>query len=187
MPSRHGQISDRQQQSTALLRRANQLWQELTLEQAEAWQRYALGLAERNPNTGLMRIPRAVNIFCGLTAKYLQIHGGLSAPLAPPTGQFMGDGVAVALSAASGELVFTSDSANREDVLTELLAQRLVNKNNRPQPRAYRSLGFVAFDGPGDSASCPVLLAGTYAAAIRFVEASTGRATAVVAIGRVSV
>lgn len=187
MPRRHGQISERQQARVDALVRAGQLWRELTFEQAEAWRAYSLGLAARNPNTGLLRVPRAVNVFVGLAAKYMQIHGGWEAPTDPPSGKFLGDGVGVAIAAGPGEIVFTGDSVNRPGVLTELLAQRLPAPNNRPQPTGYKTMGFVAYAGSGDAFHAPVVLAGVYACAMRYVEAATGRATALVELGRVTV
>jgi len=188
LPRRHGQISDAQRGTVDALRRANFLWQRLSLAQVEAWNAYALRHAERNPHTGLLRVPRSVNLFVGLAAKYLQVHGGFDAPSDPPTGVFVGDGVGVGLGVGEeGGLVFTADAANRPGVLTEVLAQRLRNANNRPQPKAYKSLGFVAFTGAGDTAAFPAPLSGTFVGATRFVEAATGRATALIEIGRVTV
>lgn len=168
------------------LARANVLWRGLTTEQAAKWQDYAATLASRDPATGLMQSPKAVNVFVGLATKYLQVHGGFEAPADPPEGYFLGDVVAVSLSASAQELVFTVSTANREGVSTELLAQWVPGPHNAPRPRSYKSLGFVAFSGSGATFTAPVR-AGTWLCAFRFVEMATGRTTDLLELGRVTV
>jgi hypothetical protein len=165
---------------------ANRAWRDLDPSQAEAWRAYARRHPVRDPETGLLRVPAAVNLFVGLSVKYLQIHGGTSVPLAPPAGVFMGDVVDVTVEADGAGLRFTADAANRPGVLTELLAQRLAGRNNATRPRSHKSQAFAAFSGAGDSRSV-ALWPSWWAAAVRFVEASSGRATGLVEIGRAKI
>lgn len=165
---------------------ANRVWQELSAEEAEAWQAYARGLRKRNPQTGLETVPKGVHTFTGLAVKYLQLHGGRDVPKTPPVGAFLGDTVDVLLGSDPTGLLFTAGSANRAGVTTELLAQRLWGKNNRPKQNGYVSLGFVEFEQPGQVYRVGRNV-GTYAAAYRFVEVATGRSTVPVEIGRATV
>ena len=165
---------------------ANRAWRDLSAAQAEAWRGYARRNAFRDPRTGLMRVPAAPHLFVGLSVKYLQVHGGFTAPLDPPEGVFLGDVGGVALAMGGPRLRVTADAANREGVLTELLTQRLSGRNNSTRPRSYKSQGFRAFTGPGDSALVG-LSPGTWAAAVRFVEASSGRATGLIEVGRADI
>ncbi len=44
---------------------------------------------------------RGDNLFRGLAAKYLQVHGGFTAPTLPPASPFLGDGIAVVANPAA--------------------------------------------------------------------------------------
>ena len=158
-------------------------WNALDDAEAEAWRVYALGQAARNPQTGGMRIPSAYSLFSGLGAKYLQVHGGFVVPSLPPGGRFAGDALSVTVAKGDGTLVFDAGGANREGVLTELLAQRLGGPHNAAKARSYVSLGFFAFEA-GVPVAVEVGWGAYWACAFRFVEAATGRMTEMVEIGK---
>lgn len=178
--------SDAQTQVANNLRKANWAWNDLEWEQVQAWQAYAATQKRRNPETGLLVAPRAVNVFIGLATKFLQVNPNGIIPLDPPQGRFLGDIIEVAVSADGPNLVFTANGDNVSGVVTELLTQRLRHKNNAAKERSYVSAGFVAFDPEHREFTYPVFRA-SYAAAIRFVEAATGRMTELIPIGRATV
>jgi hypothetical protein len=161
-------------------------WENLTDEEFEAWQAYALAQMVRNPQTGGLRKPSPYNLFSGLAIKYLQIHGGHAVPTLPPTGRFLGDLLTPTVTSDSGELILHAEGSNAPGVLTELLAQRLSSPRNAPKAKSYVSLGFYRFED-GAPITVPVEGAGTYACAIRFVESATGRMTEMYPIGRATV
>jgi hypothetical protein len=185
-PGRAGPATEAQGEARRTLARANVAWRGLSPAQAESWRAFARRNAFRDPATGLMRVPAAPHLFVGLAAKYLQVHGGFSVPLEPPEGVFLGDVLDVSVEADGPNLRFEASGANRSGVLTELLAQRLTGPHNTTRPRSYKSLAFVSFEGPGDPALAPVW-PGTWAAAVRFVESASGRATHLIEIGRATV
>lgn len=162
------------------------LWEALTDEEFEAWQAYALAQMVRNPQTGGLRKPSPYNLFTGLGIKYLQVHGGHAVPTLPPTGRFLGDLLTPTVSGAPEALVLHADGSNAPGVLTELLAQRLVRARNAPKTKSYISQGFYRFEN-GAPIAVPVPSQWTYACAIRFVEAATGRMTEMYPIGRATV
>lgn len=164
------------------LRKANWAWRGLNLEQVRRWRNYAASLKSRNPQTGLLVAPKAVNVFVGLATKFLQMHPDAPIPLEPPEGRFLGDIVRVSVEGTSSELVFTGDRANAEGVVTEFLAQRLRSMNNEPKARSYVSAGFLAFDDAHPEFRSE-RFPGAYACAIRFVESSSGRMTELLPIG----
>ena len=101
----------------------------------------------------------------------------LSTPQPPPLTGVRGGGAGVAFSASS---------ANATGVLTELLLQPLASGHRRTYLERYRTRAFAAFadDARAVTVPCPK---GWVAAAVRFVEAATGRTTALVEIGVVLV
>ena len=80
--------------------------------------------------------------------------------------------------------MFTSSAANNAATKTELLLQPLKSRNRTPQPKGYRSKGFIAF-AAGALTATTFVPAGWYYAAYRFVNASTGQVTAAVPLGYV--
>ena len=65
------------------------------------------------------------------------------------------------------------------NVTTELLLQPLKSANRTPQPKGYRSKGFMAFTGT--TLSAPITVpAGWYVPAYRFVNTLTGQDTGLV-------
>ena len=154
----------------------NRAWDALTPEECAAWRAYAATLAARSPETGGMKIPQAYGLFSGLGTKFLQMHGGATVPMLPPSGRFAGDALRIAVAGGIKEVTATADRASAAGVLTEILGQRLSGRNNLPKARDYVSLGFVTF-AAGVPVSVPVGRAGPWAIAYRFVEASSGRMT----------
>ena len=96
-------------------------------------------------------------------------------PLPPLQDEPLGEGV-----------LFTANAPNAPGVVTELMAVRVPNANRRPQTKAYRTRGFVAFAAAGEEAVVPCG-PGTALVAVRFVEAATGQASGLVPLGRVVV
>lgn len=163
---------------------ANVLWAQLSDADRAAWRAYATGQASENPVTGVRRTPRADNVFRGLAAKYLQIHGGAVAPTTPPTGAFLGDGIAVTVQVGSGMIDFIASGPNSGGIETECLLQRLGRRYYTPQVRDYRTASFAAFAPGALSASIPAD-PGAYACAVRFVRVATGQESALIEIGAV--
>ena len=165
---------------------ANYAWRSLTFEQATEWRAYAQSLATRNPATGGLRVPPAYGLFAGLSMKYMQAHGGTVAPSLPPEGRFNGDLLNITIAGGINQATFTADRTNAPGVLTEILAQRLKGPNNLPKAKSYVSIGFFSFAaGVPTSVHIPTL--GTWAFATCFVEASSGRMTDLVEIGRATI
>ena len=178
--------SEAQEAASRRLERAQAIWNGLDDGEVRAWRDYALREAGRDPRTGGTRRLAANWVFKGLAAKYLQVHGGLDAPRLPPEGAFRGDLLDVTVEGLPRALRFASGESNRPGVLTELMVQRLKNRNNETRPRSYVSLGFVAFRA-GVPVEVPAPFVGHAALAVRYVEAATGRMTEIVEIGRVTV
>ena len=80
------------------LERAVALWRELPLDAMGRWRLFAEAGAAFDVRTGRRRSVRGDLVFRGLAAKYMQIHGGMTAPTEPPASAFTGDGVAVTVS-----------------------------------------------------------------------------------------
>ena len=184
-PSGRRRRSEGQRAQDARIKIVNRRWQELSREGAQLWRTYALERAAAEPRGSRKRMASAQSLFSGLGSKYLQVHGGEGVPPLPPTGRFLGDALNVSVVGLSQALRFTADRANREGVVTELLAQSLTCIHNLPRPKSYVSLGFVAFAADG-SFDAPVALSLDWACGVRYVEIATGRATEIVEIGPVS-
>ena len=90
----------------------------------------------------------------------------------------------ITATGAAGQVTFTSSAANNTYTKTELLLQPLKSRNRTPQPKGYRSKGFVAF-AAGALNSNVMTPAGWYYAAYRFVNSTTGQVTALVPLGYV--
>ena len=152
-------------------------WQRLTLEEGEAWGRFAAAEGRR-----------AYSVFFGLSAKRLQMRPDEPLPRLPPTGGFLGDGIVVdcRFSIDDSRLIFQASGPNAAGVVTELLVQRLAGLHRKPLVKAYTSRGFVHFAG-GALAVPLEAPPGAYACAIRFVREATGQETAIVPLGKVVV
>lgn len=169
-----------QAERLAIVKRA---WDALDEEAVSAWRTYALERAAESPRGSRARITPAYSHFSGLASKVLQLRGGTQVPSLPPRGVFLGDGLWVTVEGGEGELRFTSDGAGREGVVCELLTQRLSGPHNATRPKSYVNAAFVAFEGP-ETVTVPVGYGRHWACAVRFVEASSGRMTPIVEVGR---
>lgn len=167
------------------LSRATRLYRTLDDAEMEAWAGFAERVRRMRPTPSLTRPPRVCDLFVALTAKVLLVNPGVEPPRLPPATVFLGDGVSVTASPASGAVRFAASGPNATGVVTELLLQKLASPGRQGSPGAYRSQGFVGFGG---SLSHDVAVgAGLYLAAVRFVEASSGQVSGLVELGRVRV
>lgn len=106
-PRRNNPQTGVQQQNRIRMTKAVAVWSGLDPVLAEAWRRYAAGLAVTDPESGLPRVPKAMNVFTGLYAKLLQLDPSAAPPL-PPGNPFFGDSVVVAVQAADSALHSTA-------------------------------------------------------------------------------
>lgn len=171
-----------QQQTRSFLSLAVKAFSNLTADQYAKWELFAAQLTEEARRQGLHKTVRATDAFTRLAIKYLQIHGGVSVPLLPPTSEFVGDSLVVQVSAATGGVRFDSATGNGPDVTTELLLQPVRSLNNRATSSHFRSRGFHVFPAGGGMVDVP-LPRGRYATAIRFVRLSTGQASSLINLG----
>ena len=191
----------------ARMERAGTAWETLSEASVFEWRRYAKGLVRKGSVSGDRYHPVAFNVFSGLFCKLQQIDAGAPVPLWPPQGSFMGDDIAVSVEAVDveplppgrgrggvhhdatlpqgGGILYLASGANAPGVLTELLYQKLPGRHRLPKAK-YKSGGFRGFS-EGDRESILPLEPGWYACAYAFVEASSGRTTAVVPLGTVAV
>lgn len=103
----------RQLQVRANLSKAAKAFKALSPAQVALWNAYALKIAQ--PGTK----PRAaVDIFCALATKRLQIYSGNTIPTTPPATPFTGDSVHVTVSGVPGQIMFYSDDMNAAGVMT---------------------------------------------------------------------
>lgn len=168
-----------QTQVRANLTKASGTFKNLTTAQIAAWANYANGIVKHNPVTGKAYSPTPLASYTALATKLLQISPSATLPVLPPTSAFTGDSIAVAATGGTGQITFTANGANATNVRTELLVQTLKSKNRTPAAKGYRSRGFVAF-AAGSLTSVVSVPTGYYAAAYRFVNVTTGQATALV-------
>ncbi|HRK22590.1 MAG TPA: hypothetical protein PLX06_12310, partial [Fimbriimonadaceae bacterium] len=119
--------------------------------------------------------------FIELTVKFLQNNPAGTIPLVPPTSEFIGDSITVSASAGTGMVTFTATAPNAAGIMTELLLQPLANAHREPSKNGYRSKQFFNFSA-GVLTRNVTVPAGFYAAGYRFVKASTGQATPLVAL-----
>ncbi len=83
-------------------------------------------------------------------------------------------------------MAFTSDRPNSPGVATALYLQRLRSHGDGFSAKKARLKRFARFEPGGLTVTVPVG-PGTYACAIRLVEAATGQATGLLWLGRVVV
>lgn len=110
-------------------------------------------------------------------------------PALPPTGAFFGDALALtaqAGAAGSGTVVLTASRAGAPGVVVEILAQGLAAAHRKAKPRDWTSKGFLTF-AAGTLTQSVARPRGAWAVAYRFVEAATGRETAMAVIGKITV
>ena len=154
------------------------------------WAAYAGTITRKNKKTGQSYIPTAVDIFVGLTDKFLQIQPAGTIALTPPTVAYGGESITVAYSnTLSGTIVFTGSAAQTVGTTTtEILVQALKSNTRQVYAKAYRTFAFKNFAAGNLTLSTSVYPAGTVLAlAYRFVKLATGEATPLVAIGKFAV
>lgn len=149
-------------------------WRTMSAIRVKAWNQYAKNIKRRSRG-GQLRSMNGINAFTALTTKFLQVNPNGVIPMDPPVAPFKGDPISLSATAGVGEIEFTSDGDNSNNVKTEILLQPLASANRKPQKGAYISHGFFSMDA-GDPVSVPVPT-GHYAAAYRFVNTQTGQDT----------
>ena len=163
-------------------------WGRLDPEAMGRWRRYAeLQTAARPPER--RTVTNGWNEYLALGKKLMQIDGIRDLPERPPEGRFLGDlvffGVEPYAEGKETGVRFLASRPNEAGVLTECLLQRLANGGRLPTARGYRSQGFLQIEE--DLRMEAPAFPGWWACATRFVEASTGRVTALVPCGIVFV
>ena len=162
--------------------RASAQYAALTQTQKDGWADYAAGLTYTDHVSGETYTPTGSNVFTGLASKFLQVNPAGTIPVATPPSHFTGDTVTVTATGGSGKLIFTANAANTEGVTTEILLQKLRSAGRTPAPDGYRTKQFNVF-ATGSLVLNVTLSSGYYAAAIRFVNRTTGQETPPVALG----
>lgn len=153
-----------------------------TASQVQQWDDFAANDTTRDPVTGTKRFKDGIDAYIGLATKYLAVNNGGTAPSTPPASAFVAPSITVSAVGASGKVTFTASGALASNTRCELLLQKLATANRKPQKGAYRSKAFAAF--PLGSLSQDVTITpGFYAAAYRFVNATTGQMTQLQQIG----
>lgn len=153
---------------------------------ANAWNAYGATQFRTNPITLVTYSLSGIAAFAELGTKYLQLNPNGTLPSTPPTSEFTGDTITVSAAAGTGAIVFTGSAQNGSGITTEVLIQKLASANRKPSPDAYVHADFKAFTTLSLSVSVPVT-AGYYSVAYRFVKASTGQATPLVVLPKVTV
>ena len=176
--------SPAQKAAAVRMRQAMMVWNSLDGRDAEAWDAYAATIGLTNPLTGDRFSPSGVNAFAALATKVLQIDPDASVPLAPPSGDYLGDAVTVGAVAGEGAVVSQASGPNSAETVTELLLERLPNVRRKPTGR-FVSAGFHQFVPGGLQVAVPVK-PGALVAGWRFVERATGRAGLAPSAGRVA-
>ena len=174
-------------------------WNRLDPEAMGRWRIYAQERTAARPPEA-RTATNGWNEYLALGKKLMQIDGMRPLPASPPEGRFLGDLVAFGaepyaeagptptLPSPRGEgsgVRFLASRANDDGVLTEFLLQRLANGGRLPTVRGYRSQGFLRIEE--DLRVEVPARSGWWACATRFVEAATGRTTALVPCGTVFV
>ncbi|HRF60885.1 MAG TPA: hypothetical protein PLH94_13350 [Fimbriimonadaceae bacterium] len=176
-PSTAGQQAARSRFTTS-----SRAYKAFSAAQVAAWDDYAAAATERDAITGGRRFKDGMNAYVALATKYLQVTPAGTAPTSPPATPFTAPGVTLTAVGASGKVTFTASGPLPATVRAELLLQKLASANRKPQKGAYRSKAFASFPIGGLSQDVTVP-PGHYAAAYRFVNASTGQATEMQVIG----
>jgi hypothetical protein len=171
-----------QQAARARLTTVSKIYKGFNATQEAAWDNYAGSIKHKDEITGKSQSPTAMNAFCGLGTKFLQVTPGGTVPTTPPANSFSGDSITLTALAGTGKVTFTATGGNTVGTKTELLLQPLKSRNRNPQKGGYRTKSFVSFV-PGTLSFDVNVPPGYYAAAYRFVNTTTGQETALVPIG----
>jgi hypothetical protein len=169
------------------LKEAAEAWASLSMEQLEAWRRYARKIERRSAVGGGVYSPSAYNAFVGLATRFLQANpiDTPSVPLWPPTFDWPGENVTLSAQASEEGAILTASAANRLGVVTEVLIQRLANIRRSPKP-FYKSAAVHRFES-GSLEFELLLNPGAYALAYRFIQASDGQSVGLTALGVIEV
>ena len=163
------------------MRAATAVWNEMTLDQARAWRRYAADLKRVEPITGEVYSPTAKNAYIGLATKFLQVSPEEAIPVWPPETNFIGDSIILKCEGQPGGVRFTASEPNSADAVTEILFQKLLNVHRSPT-KFYKSLLFHRFEAGELELEVP-LEPGIYVFGYRFVRPSTGQMTLMEIVG----
>ena len=175
-----------QRKSRGRIETVAEAWAGLTPEEHAGWARYAdLAYAAGVRSESGKRL-RPYDLFCGLGAKWLQVHGGTLPPRAAPVRPFLGDALTVIAEPFESGIRFRSNGPNGPLALTELLWQPLRNAARTPQADRYRTQAFVSFS-PDALVADVEAKPGAYAVAVRWVLSTTGGASPLVPLGVVVV
>ena len=158
----------------------------LAPEVTAQWEVYASTLRVTDPVSGKVSAPAPGTVFTGLAAKFLQVNPGAVIPQTPPTSTFTGDAVTMSVAGAAGHVTFTASQANGENIITELMVQKLPGTNRKPGKDKFRTEAFITFQGSSLSQNV-TLPAGRYACASRFVAILTGQMSPETVLGTVDV
>ncbi len=167
--------TEAQQNARKAMKRAVAAYKALTVEQHQAWSIYAM----MQPNSPAKR-QAVVQHFMKLAIKFAQIYPEKEIPSLPPEHEFGGDSVAILVNSVGGQLVFSSTSKNAENVVTEILVQKVANHFTRPIAQRYRLQTFWTFNQNSFAVSRGL---GNYACAVRFVNTNTGQAGDILQLG----
>lgn len=176
----------RQQLSRALMKRATAAYRALSPEQLQEWQVYADKVQAWQQAQGVSKICRVCDLFISLSIKYLQIYPNGVLPESPPAELFAGDAVQVTVQGEVGRVRFKANLPNQPGVLTELLLAPASSAIAKPNPHAFRHMGFIAFQS-GALETTVQAAEGWHAAAVRFVQSDTGQAAPLLRVGMVRV
>lgn len=160
------------QQGADRMRQANAAWNELSLEQAQAWQAYAQTQSRVDPVTGHEYAMSAKSAFVALATRFLLASPGSTVPTEPPSEPFSGQNLRLTAAPTTGGMSFTASGINSQGVVTEIMMQTLPNVRRSPV-KFYKSAAFHAFE-PGSPQFILPLPPGVYAFAYRFLQTSTG-------------
>lgn len=155
---------------------ASRAFKELGASDLALWQDYGQSLTYTNRVNGTSYHPSAIDIFCKLSTKFLQITPGGTIPVAPPTGPYTPDTITITAADDVGAIEFTASAAIDAGEQVEVLIQKLASPNRVANPNGYRSAGFYSPAAMALTFTTSALVPGTYAVAYRLVNEDTGEA-----------
>lgn len=138
------------------------------------WQSYAQSITRHNRVNGTAYHPSAMDVFSGLSSKFLQITPGGTIPTTPPTAPYEPDTITVTSADSVGDITFTASAAIAAGQKVECLIQPLPSANRVASPTGYKSAGFYAPAAMALTFVTSALTPGVYANAYRLVNVDTG-------------
>ena len=173
--------SEAVQRTEAAFTRGTQGWGLLTDEERAAWTLAAKKVMSKDPKR-IRPVPiKGNNLYCALTAKFLQLNPAGTVPSMPPATKFLGDSVGCGVESEAGALVITGDRVNRAGVTTEVLLQRL-DAAYRTPTKEYTHAAFHVFTVSSPRLTVPVAL-GAYSVAVQFVATASGEVSGFQVLG----